>query len=153
MNLKSSKRYVAVVAVLCLLCVGMSGCASISSGGYEFKSGITPPKAVSDLMQNKTVILFITKNNCQYCDQTRPMIADLQKQYNGTNVTFVEFNTDKNATSNSIARAYAVSATPTIVVLRKDGAAAFFIGAPKAFGGNYDESTVKSAIDDARSTY
>ena len=144
MNLKSSKRYVAVVAALCLLCVGMSGC--ISSGGYEFKSGITPPKAVSDLMQNRTVILFITQNNCPACEQTQPLIAGLQSQYNGTNVTFVNFNIDNNTTSQNVGKAYGVSATPTTVVLRKDGAAAIFVGV-------FDPSTVKSAIDDARSTY
>ncbi|MGZ8875991.1 MAG: hypothetical protein ACXW1F_05815, partial [Halobacteriota archaeon] len=81
MKLKLSMRYVAILAVLCLLSVGMSGC--ISQSGYEFKSGITPPKAVSDLMKNGTVILFITQNNCPTCEQTRPMITDLQKQYNG----------------------------------------------------------------------
>ena len=143
MNLKSSKRYVAVVAVLCLLCVGMSGCASISSGGYEFKSGITPPTAVSDLMKNGTVILFITKNDCPACEQTRPLITALQSQYNGTNVTFVTFNTSDNSTSQLVARAYGVTATPTTVVLRKDGAAAIFVGV-------FDSNTVKSAIEDAR---
>jgi thiol-disulfide isomerase/thioredoxin len=146
MNLKSSKRYVAVVAVLCLLCVGMSGCASISSGGYEFKSGITPPTVVGNLMQNKTVILFITQNNCPDCEQARPLIAGLQSQYNGTNVTFVNFNIDNNTTSQNVAKAYGVTATPTTVVLRKDGSAAIFVGV-------FDPSTVKSAIDDARSTY
>jgi thiol-disulfide isomerase/thioredoxin len=127
----------------------MSGCASISSGGYEFKSGITPPKAVSDLMQNRTVILFITQNNCPACEQTRPLIAGLQSQYNGTNVTFVNFNIDNNSTSQNIGRAYGVTATPTTVVLRKDGAAAIFVGALDSSSVN----TVKSAIDDARSTY
>jgi thioredoxin-like negative regulator of GroEL len=119
----------------------MSGC--ISQSGYEFKSGITPPKAVSDLMKNGTVILFITQNNCPTCEQVRPMIADLQKQYNGTNVTFATFNIDNNTTSSNVGRVYGVSATPTTVVLRKDGAAAIFVGV-------FDENTVKSAIEDTR---
>jgi thiol-disulfide isomerase/thioredoxin len=134
-------RYVAILAVLCLLSVGMSGC--ISQSGYEFKSGITPPKAVSDLMKNGSVILFITQNNCPACEQTRPMITDLQKQYNGTNVTFVNFNIDNNTTSRNVGQVYGVSATPTTVVLRKDGAAAIFVGV-------FDENIVKSAIEDAR---
>jgi thioredoxin-like negative regulator of GroEL len=134
-------RYVAILAVVCLLSVGMSGC--ISQSGYEFKSGITPPKAVSDLMKNGTVILFITQNNCPACEQTRPMIEDLQKQYNGTNVTFATFNIDNNTTSSNVGRVYGVSATPTTVVLRKDGAAAIFVGV-------FDENTVKSAIEDTR---
>jgi thiol-disulfide isomerase/thioredoxin len=134
-------RYVAILAVVCLLSVGMSGC--ISQSGYEFKSGITPPKAVSDLMKNGSVILFITQNNCPACEQTRPMITDLQKQYNGTNVTFVNFNIDNNTTSRNVGQVYGVSATPTTVVLRKDGAAAIFVGV-------FDENIVKSAIEDAR---
>ena len=137
-------QYVAIIAVLSLLSVGMSGC--ISQSGYEFKSGITPPKLVSDLMKNGTVILFITQNNCPACEQTQPLIAGLQSQYNGTNVTFVNFNIDKNTTSQNVGKAYGVTATPTTVVLRKDGAAAIFVGV-------FDPSTVKSAIDDARSTY
>ncbi len=141
MKLKPSVRYVAILAVVCLLSVGMSGC--ISQSGYEFKSGITPPKAVSDLMKNGTVILFITQNNCPTCEQVRPMIADLQKQYNGTNVTFATFNIDNNTTSSNVGRVYGVSATPTTVVLRKDGAAAIFVGV-------FDENTVKSAIEDTR---
>lgn len=141
MKLKPSMRYVAILAVVCLLSVGMSGC--ISQSGYEFKSGITPPKAVSDLMKNGSVILFITQNNCPACEQTRPMITDLQKQYNGTNVTFVNFNIDNNTTSRNVGQVYGVSATPTTVVLRKDGAAAIFVGV-------FDENIVKSAIEDAR---
>jgi thiol-disulfide isomerase/thioredoxin len=134
-------RYIAVVAALCLLSVAMSGC--INQSGYEFKSGITPPQAVSDLMKNGTVILFITQNNCPACEQTRPMVTALQSQYNGTNVTFVNFNIDNNATSRNIGQAYGVTATPTTVVLRKDGAAAIFVGV-------FDSSVVKSAIEDAR---
>jgi thiol-disulfide isomerase/thioredoxin len=124
----------------------MSGC--INQSGYEFKNGITPPKVVSDLMKNGTVILFITQNNCPACEQTRPMVAALQSQYNGTNVTFVNFNVDNNTTSRDVGKAYGVTATPTTVVLRKDGAAAIFVGPWE--GGNFDSNTVKSAIEDAR---
>lgn len=146
MKSKVRIRYIALIAALCLLSVTMSGCLNINQSGYEFKSGITPPAVVSNLMQNRTVILFITQNNCPACEQTRPLIAGLQSQYNGTNVTFVNFNIDNNSTSLNVGRAYGVTATPTTVVLRKDGAAAIFPGV-------FDPSTVKSAIDDARSTY
>jgi thiol-disulfide isomerase/thioredoxin len=145
-KLKPSMRIAALLAAICLLCVGVSGCTNISSGGYEFKSGITPPPVVSDLMHNGTVVLFITQNNCPACEQTRPMIADLQKQYNGTNVKIIEFNIDDNLTSHNIGQMYGVTATPTTIVLRKDGAAATFVGV-------FDENTVKSAIDDARQSY
>lgn len=141
MKRKPKIRHFAILAALCLLITGVSGC--ISQSGYEFKSGITPPQAVSELMKNRTVVLFITQNNCPDCEKTKPLIEDLRSQYNGTNVTFVTFNVDDNATSRNVGRAYGVTATPTTIVLRGDGAAAMFVGV-------FDEPTVKSAIEDAR---
>ncbi|MGZ4915969.1 MAG: thioredoxin family protein [Halobacteriota archaeon] len=141
MNQRASIQYGAVIALLCLLGVAMSGC--ISQAGYEFKSGITPPKEVSDLMKNRTVVLFITQNNCPDCEKVKPKLADLQSQYQGTNVTFARFNIDDNKTSYNIAKTYGVAATPTTIVLRHDGAAAAFVS-------DFDTSTVKSAIEDAR---
>ncbi len=141
MNQRASIQYIAVVAVLCLLSVAMSGC--ISQAGYEFKSGTTPPKEVSDLMKNGTVVLFVTQNNCPDCEKVKPKIADLQTQYKGQNVTFATFNIDDNATSNNIARTYAVRATPTTIVLKSNGAFAPFVS-------DFDISTMKSAIADAQ---
>ena len=64
-------------------------------------------------------------------------------------MTFVNFNVDDNSTSQNVAKAYGVTATPTTVVLRKDGSAAIFVGPLDSSSVN----TVKSAIDDARGTY
>ncbi|MGZ4904127.1 MAG: thioredoxin family protein [Halobacteriota archaeon] len=141
MNQRASIQYGAVIAVFCLLSVAMSGC--ISQAGYEFKSGTTPPKEVSDLMKNGTVVLFVTQNNCPDCEKVKPKIADLQSQFTGTNVTFARFNIDDNKTSYNIAKTYGVAATPTTIVLRHDGAAAAFVS-------DFDVSTMKSAIEDAR---
>ncbi len=142
MNQRASIQYVAVVAILCLLSVAMGGC--ISQAGYSFKTGTTPPKEVSDLMKNGTVVLFVTQNNCPDCDKAKPRIADLQTQYNGTNVTFATFNIDTNASSRNIGQTYAVRATPTIIVLKHDGAFASFVGS------DFSLSDMKSAIADAQ---
>ncbi len=143
MNRRASIRYGALIALLCVLSVAMGGCTSINSTGSEFKSGITPPQAVGNLMKNGTVVLFVTQNNCPDCEKVAPKIADLQSQYAGANVTIAHFNINDNSTSYNIAKAYGVSATPTTIVLRKDGAAASFVS-------DFDTSTVKSAIEDAR---
>jgi len=141
-NRRASIRYVAIIATVCLLSVGITGC--INQAGYEFKGGITPPKAVSDLMKNnRTVVLFVTQNNCPTCEQVKPKIADLQAQYRGTNVTFAHFNINDNATSYNVAKAYSVTATPNTIVIRKDGAAAIFVG-------DFDAGTLKSAVQDAQ---
>jgi thiol-disulfide isomerase/thioredoxin len=164
MNLKSSTRYVAVVAAVCLLCVGMSGCASISSGGYQFQSGQTHPPQISNLLKNgSTVLLFITKNNCPDCEAMKPKIADLQSQLNGTNftlqgtgvttpstnatkqsnLTFIRVDVDDNLQSYNIGAQYGATTLPTIVVIRPDGAVA-------VFKGPTDENLLKSAIADAQ---
>lgn len=144
MKLKPSIRYVAILAVLCLLGVAVSGCTSISSGGYEFTAGVTPPKAVSDLMKNGTVVvMYFWKSNCPDCDKAKPKLVDLESQYKGTNVTFALMKVDDNSTANQIAHVYGVTATPTLIVLRGDGANARWVS-------DFDTSTVKSAIADAQ---
>ncbi len=141
MNQRASIQYGALIAVLCLLGVAMSGC--ISQAGYEFKSGTTPPKVVSDLMKNGTVVLFITQNNCPDCEKVKPKVADLQTQYKDSNVPFAEFNINDNATSYDVSKTYSVRATPTTIVLRHDGAYAPFVS-------DFDINTMKSAIADAQ---
>lgn len=141
MKRKPSVRYMAILAALCLLSVGVSGC--ISQSGYEFKSGPTPPKEVSDLMKNGTVVLYFWQTNCPDCAKVKPKLADLESQYNGTNVTFAQMKVDDNTTANRIAHDYSVSATPTLIVLRRDGATARWVS-------DFDTGTVKSAIEDAR---
>jgi thiol-disulfide isomerase/thioredoxin len=98
------------------------------------------------MKKNGTVVLFCTENYCPPCDNMTPKVAYVQSHYKGTNVTFVHFNVDDNATSMNIARNYGITEVPKILVIRHDGAAA-------TFTGEYtDINTVKSAIQEARAS-
>jgi thiol-disulfide isomerase/thioredoxin len=150
--MRAKPQLVALLAALCLLSVGMSGCVSTApaTSTTQFTTGTAPPRAVSDLIQNGgTAVLLINQYGCPPCGEEIPKFADLQTQYKDTNVSFATFNIDDNSTSKVVAMTYGVTFTPQIFVIREDGAFAKFIGAPNSTG-LIDLSTVKSAIDDAQ---
>lgn len=134
-------KFAAVIAVLGVLSVCVSGC--ISQSGYEFVGGVSHPKEINNLLKNGTVVLYFWKNNCPECDKMKPTLANLEGQYNGTNVTILKINIEQNAKNKDIGKNYGVTATPTIIVIRGDGAIAKFVGTT-------EENTLKSAIEDAR---
>ena len=140
------------MVALCLLSVGMSGCVSTTpaTSTTQFTTGTAPPRAVSDLLRHGTAVLLINQHNCPDCDEENPKFADLQPQYKDTNVTFATFYVDDNGTSLRVAQAYAVNVTPTILVVRDDGAFAKLLPAPYPSTAQIDSNTVKSAIDDAQ---
>lgn len=134
-------KLVAVIAVLGVLSVCISGC--ISQSGYEFVGGVSHPKDITDLLKNGTVVLYFWKNNCPDCDKMKPTIANLVGQYNGTNVTIMKINIEQNATNKDTGKNYGVTATPTTIVIRGNGDIAKFVGVANV-------NTLKSAIEDAR---
>jgi len=137
----SNSKIAAVIAVLGVLSVCISGC--ISQSGYEFVGGYSHPKEINDLLKNGTVVLFFWKNNCPDCDKMKPTLTNLEGQYKGTNVTIIRINIEQNAKNKDIGKNYGVTATPTTIVIRGDGAIAKFVGPT-------EENTLKSAIEDAR---
>jgi thiol-disulfide isomerase/thioredoxin len=111
---------------------------------YEFKTGVTHPEAIRDLMKHGTVVLLFTMNDCDPCVNMTRKMTDLQLQYRGTDVTFATFNYNDNATSNSILQHYGITFVPEIFVIRRDGAVV-------NFSTDYTNmNSVKSAIEDAR---
>lgn len=134
-------KLAAVIAVLGVLSVGISGC--ISQSGYEFVGGVSHPKEITDLLTNGPVVLYFWKNNCPDCEKMKPTMANLQGQYNGTNVSIIKINIEQNVKNNEMGKNYLVTTTPTTIVIRRDGDIAKFVGI-------VDENTLKSAIEDAR---
>jgi thiol-disulfide isomerase/thioredoxin len=140
------------MVALCLLSVGMSGCVSTTpaTSTTQFTTGTAPPQAVSDLLKRGTAVLLINQNNCPACYEEDPKFADFQTQYKDANVRFATFYVDNNAAASRVAQAYNVTGTPTILVIREDGAFAKLEGAPYPSNGLIDLNAVKSAIDDAQ---
>jgi thiol-disulfide isomerase/thioredoxin len=143
-----------VIAALCFFSVGMSGCVSNTTPAtptYQFTTGTAPPQAVSDLIRYGTAVLLINQRNCTACEEANPKFADLQTRYNDTNVRFATFYINDNTTSPRVARAYAVNVTPTVLVVREDGAFAKFVPPlPYPSDAGIDFNAVKSAIDEAQ---
>ena len=142
------------LAALCFLSVGTSGCVSNTTPANptsQFTTGTTPPQAVSDMIRYGTAVLLINQHNCTACDEANPKFVDLQMQYKDTDVRFATFDVDDNITSVKVALAYAVNETPTILVIREDGAVAkFFPPPPYPTEVGIDFNAVKSAIDEAQ---
>ncbi len=141
MKQRVNLKFAAVIAVLGVLSVGISGC--ISQSGYEFVGGVSHPKEITDLLKNGPVVLYFWKNDCPGCIDMKPKIANLESQYNSTNVTIIKINIEQNAKTKETGKNYGVTATPTTIVIRGNGDIAKFVGVA-------DENTLKSAIEDAR---
>ena len=43
---------------------------------------------VKDESKNNPVVLFFWGSNCPYCDDQKPIIEDLEKEYKNTGVSF-----------------------------------------------------------------
>jgi thiol-disulfide isomerase/thioredoxin len=116
---------------------------------YEFKTGVTHPQEISDLLKNGTVVLLFTQDHCPDCTKGAQIMVDLQSQYNGTNVTFARFNVyDNTTTSLKMFEDYdlraGIDSFPQLFVIRGDGAIAKFTYV------TMDISPIKSAIEDAQ---
>jgi hypothetical protein len=90
-----------------------------------------------------------------------PKIADLQSQYNGTDVTVRTFNFDDSSTPKMLFSSYGIQYVPQVFVIRPDGAVANFSmkkdsGSdsfhPQDGSGSYsmDFNAIRSAIEEAR---
>jgi hypothetical protein len=137
------KAAILIVYVGVAIIVAIEFAFALSTPAYKFKTEVSPPQEIRDLLKNGPVVLLFTHNDSPGPWNVTQAIADLQSQHNGTNVTIVHFNVDNNTTSRNVGKVYGVTATPTTIVLRKDGAAATFVGV-------FDANVVKSAIQDAQ---
>ena len=144
-------KVIAVIVLFMVASLSIAGCfinnTPSPTAAYEFKTGFTHPTEINDLMKHGAVVLYFTKNNCPPCDTMAPKIADLQSQYESTDVTFATLNYDDNATSHSIFTNYGIEYMPAILVIRGDNAVAKFTGEPT------DINAVKSAIGEAQDWY
>ncbi len=138
-----SMRTKTVIALFFLsaLIVATCGCTSIESSGTKlsFTTGTNHPSDVQELLKKGPVLIYFG-GDCQSCKDTKVIISNLERQYNGTSVTILRVNplTD----TNRIDVNYGVKTIPTVVVIRGDGAVAKNVGTP-------DEQTLKNTIEDA----
>lgn len=157
---KGALLFVALSLVALVLLGIVSSTLSTQSPAYTFKTGITPPNEVNDLItHNGTVALLLEISGCPPCNsQLEQKFADLQKQYPG--VAFAIWDSPDNTSvlrqisSNSdVAGVYGVTTLPTALVIRDDGAVAVI--PPTVYNSTTGDTTidlnvVQSAIADAQ---
>ncbi len=121
--------------------------APSTAPGYAFEAGKTPPKAVSDLIQNRTAVLLFEQYDSYSSDTMNRQFVRIQTQYNNTKVAFATYyvvNRNDSSTSSTVASTYQVNSTPTAVVVRSDGA---FVRI--AYHSDTDFNAIKGAIDES----
>ncbi len=134
------RKTLTALLLLSALVVATCGCTSIETSGSKlsFTTGTTHPADVQDLLKKGPVLIYFG-GDCQSCKETKVIISNVEKQYNGTSLTILRVNP---LTDNAKSTNYGVTTIPAVVVIRGDGAVAKNVGTP-------DEQTLKNTIDDA----
>jgi hypothetical protein len=133
---------------------------------YDFEPWGDHPEFINRYIESGRPVVLVIHGNCSHCEKTKVDMIDLQSQLQGVSVYlgtqtqsimsqntsplifFAYVNVSDNATSDVIAQQYDVQQTPTIIVIRGDGAVATFV--PK---DEIDINAIRSAIADAEKWY
>jgi hypothetical protein len=124
------------------------------------------PEFINRYIESGHPVVLVIHGNCSHCELITSEMVDLQSQLHGVTldldnqtqsiapqntsspIFFGYVNVSNDPTSDAIAQQYGVQQTPTIIVIRGDGAAATFV--PK---DGIDINAIKSAIGDAEKWY
>lgn len=133
---------------------------------YDFEPWEDHPEFINRYIESGHPVVLVIHGNCSHCELVTSEMVGLQSQLHGVTldldnqtqsiapqnasplIFFAYVNVSSDPTSDAIAQQYGVQQTPTIIVIRGDGAAATFV--PK---GEIDINELKSAIADAEKWY
>lgn len=114
------KKWIALLIVLLLLAGGYAWKNRENPNTAGLPDSPTPLKTTQDSLGKKPVLLEFTSTSCTYCDQLKPIVQELHKQY-GDRIEFIIANTDQNQEAQSMAYFYKIRGVPTIVIHGRDG--------------------------------
>jgi thioredoxin-like negative regulator of GroEL len=139
--MNDSLKTLAALALLSVLIISVSGCTAETSGDtLSFVGGTSHPSDIITLLKKGPVLLYFG-GNCTSCAEQKVIISNLEKQYNGTEVTILRIDPLKDTTRKDVN--YGVTTIPETIVIRSDGAVAKSVGLT-------DEQTLKNTIEAAR---
>jgi thioredoxin-like negative regulator of GroEL len=139
--MNDSLKTLAALALLSVLIISVSGCTAETSGDtLSFVGGTSHPSDITTLLKKGPVLLYFG-GNCTSCAEQKVIISNLEKQYNGTEVTILRIDPLKDTTRKDVN--YGVTTIPETIVIRSDGAVAKSVGLT-------DEQTLKNTIEAAR---
>jgi thioredoxin-like negative regulator of GroEL len=139
--MNDSLKTLVALALLSVLIISVSGCtAETSEDTLSFVGGTSHPSDIITLLKKGPVLLYFG-GNCTSCAEQKVIISNLEKQYNGTEVTILRIDPLKDTTRKDVN--YGVTTIPETIVIRSDGAVAKSVGLT-------DEQTLKNTIEAAR---
>ncbi len=139
--MNDSLKTLVALALLSVLIISVSGCTAETSGDMvSFVGGTSHPSDITTLLKKGPVLLYFG-GNCTSCAEQKVIISNLEKQYNGTEVTILRIDPLKDTTRKDVN--YGVTTIPETIVIRSDGAVAKSVGLT-------DEQTLKNTIEAAR---
>jgi thioredoxin-like negative regulator of GroEL len=139
--MNDSLKTLVALALLSVLIISVSGCTAETSGDtLSFVGGTSHPSDITTLLKKGPVLLYFG-GNCTSCAEQKVIISNLEKQYNGTEVTILRIDPLKDTTRKDVN--YGVTTIPETIVIRSDGAVAKSVGLT-------DEQTLKNTIEAAR---
>jgi thioredoxin-like negative regulator of GroEL len=139
--MNDSLKTLVALALLSVLIISVSGCTAETSGDtLSFVGGTSHPSDIITLLKKGPVLLYFG-GNCTSCAEQKVIISNLEKQYNGTEVTILRIDPLKDTTRKDVN--YGVTTIPETIVIRSDGAVAKSVGLT-------DEQTLKNTIEAAR---
>ncbi len=139
--MNDSLKTLVALALLSVLIISVSGCTAETSGNtLSFVGGTSHPSDITTLLKKGPVLLYFG-GNCTSCAEQKVIISNLEKQYNGTEVTILRIDPLKDTTRKDVN--YGVTTIPETIVVRSDGAVAKSVGLT-------DEQTLKNTIEAAR---
>lgn len=111
----------------------------IGSGARDDHASVTE---INNQAKQNPVVLYFWADGCPPCAQQKPIIEDLEDEYEG-NVTFFWFNYGNHG---DLTNHYEVLGTPTTIIINQSEKT-------RKFTGLYEEKEIAAAIDDALDTY
>jgi thiol-disulfide isomerase/thioredoxin len=139
---KSHTRNVKVFGVAMVL-IGVGVIAylllgGLDSGGQDDDVSLT---MIDDKRAEETVVLYFWGDGCIPCQQQKPIIKEIEDNYENMNVTFywIKYDNHKDLTDH-----YDVTAIPTTIILNQAGRVETFVGLTER---DTLSSTINNAID------
>jgi thiol-disulfide isomerase/thioredoxin len=111
--------------------------------GSNTRSDNVTINKIEQVSQENPVVLYFWSDGCYYCNEEKPIIEDLEKEYDTSNVTFYWIDSSKN---RDLTSHYDVMGYPTTIVLDQNGIV-------KKYIGYYNYTDIATGIDDAIATY
>ena len=129
--------------VLIIVGIGLTFYFAFAGFGSDTRDDDLSLGQINDLRSEKPVVLYFWGSGCGSCEEQKPIIHELEDDYQARNVSFYWFDAGNH---DDLTNEYNVRGVPTTVVLNQGGVVENFVGLAK-----YDD--IAAAIEDSIESY